>query len=327
MGITSFINDMSSELIYVLLPYKVRNEALVGLLGGLFNGLGSVTKVLFGYLSDKWGKRKPQVILGYLVSSVSKTLIALSSVLLLPLWVVLDRVGKGIRDAPRDALLGKMKERGRAFGIHRAMDTLGALTGSLLALFLFSLLPLDLILLLAGLVSFLSLVPLFFLPEPGSSVRKGFKGGLGFVLPALLLGSASISPMIFISELSDLGIGLYVLYNLFYALSAYFLGKRADRMGYRRVVVLGGILLSLSLLLLYGGSPLSLPLYGVALGALIPSTMARVSSTATGAGAFQTVYGLAILGSSTAVGYLRSLGFPVYPVLSILGLAGALVWR
>lgn len=138
LGLVSFLTDMSSEMILPILPFFITalggTELVVGLIGGLGDSVASVLKVFSGYWSDKSGRRKVFVSSGYLVSSISKLFLAFSTVwqhalILRPL----ERVGKGLRTAPRDAIIADYAEekvRGKAFDLHRALDTGGAVIGS-----------------------------------------------------------------------------------------------------------------------------------------------------------------------------------------------------
>lgn len=341
LGVTSMINDASSEAIYAILPYYVDDPALVGFFGGLFNGLGNALKVFFGYLSDRLGRRKPLVVAGYLLSAVAKTLMAVVSVALLPLMIVLDRLGKGIRDSPRDAILGALKERGYAFGVHRAFDTAGALLGTLLAYAMLSYLgDYRTAMLVAGGISFLTIIPLSLLPSFETERRQeGFVSSLvhlssgvkHFLLPATLFGFAAVSPMLFISgskeSLALNAILLYALYNVFYILSSLYLGKRSDVLGRKRVMVLGGVAMALAYASMYFGLYLAgFVLYGVGVGAFLPAAFAYVGDLSgargTAMGAFQSVYGLAVLVSSTVFGYLLGAfgasAFLLYAVVPIV---------
>ncbi len=352
LGSTSLVNDLSSEAIYSILPYYVNDPTLIGIYGGLFNGLGSALKVFFGYLSDRIGVRKPLVVLGYGLSALAKTLMAVVSLPLLPVMIILDRLGKGIRDSPRDAILGALRERGYAFGIHRAMDTTGALLGTLLAYFLLKHFggEYHLAMLIAGLVGFLTVVILLPLPEFRVEKKKeDFVSSLEhlnapvkhFLLPATLFGATFISPMLFISgakdELAYGAILLYALYNLFYVLSSLYLGKRSDVLGRKRVISLGAISAALAFASMYAATildswilyVLSFTLYGIGIGAFLPAAFAYVGDIAkakgTAMGAFQTVFGLAVLTSSSVFGYLMGvfgnvvfLGYALVPILAVL---------
>ena len=142
LGLVSLLTDASSEMITPLLPAFLTGTlragpAFLGLVEGVAESAATVFKVLSGYLSDRLGRRKPLIVAGYSLSSLSRPLVALATA---P-WHVLavrfaDRVGKGTRGAPRDALLAEVtppSDHGRAFGFHRALDHAGAMLGPLLA--------------------------------------------------------------------------------------------------------------------------------------------------------------------------------------------------
>jgi MFS family permease len=139
---TSFFTDTASEAIYPIMPlYLTRTlggtAMAIGIIEGAAEALNSVLKILSGRLSDRWSARKPFVMAGYGISTLARPLVALATSWLHVLAVRLtDRVGKGIRAAPRDALLASWAEpatRGYVFGLHRSMDHAGAIVGPLLA--------------------------------------------------------------------------------------------------------------------------------------------------------------------------------------------------
>lgn len=142
MGIVSFLNDLSSDMIFPFIPIFLVSElktgaTFVGLVEGIADATASVLKMVSGRLSDLWRKRKPFIVFGYAISAVAKPLLAVAAVPWHVLLVrVLDRIGKGTRDAPRDTLISfsaPKKDVGRAFGFHRGADTLGAALGPLIA--------------------------------------------------------------------------------------------------------------------------------------------------------------------------------------------------
>ena len=175
LGLVSFINDTASDMILPVLPLFIKAIGGAGLAVGIISGLGdsvaSLFKMLAGFWSDKTGKRKPFVFVGYSLSAFCKILFSAAKIW--PQVLALrsfERLGKGIRSAPRDAILAASTEketRGRGFGIHRAMDSGGAVFGSILAFVLFWFFKFSFkhIFLLAGIVSFASLVPLLFVKE------------------------------------------------------------------------------------------------------------------------------------------------------------------
>ena len=142
LGIVSFLTDISSEMTLTLLPLFLTNVLgvampIVGLIEGFAEATASLLKIVSGRISDISGRRKPLTVLGYGISSLMKPLLALAGSWPLVLAVrFADRVGKGIRSSPRDALIAESaapEDRGRAFGWHRAADTAGALVGLSLA--------------------------------------------------------------------------------------------------------------------------------------------------------------------------------------------------
>ncbi|MEI8176898.1 MAG: MFS transporter [Candidatus Omnitrophota bacterium] len=145
LSLTSFFTDISSEIIYPLLPLFLTSVlgagvAFVGLVEGFAETTASMLKLFSGWFSDKLRRRKPFVVFGYTLSSVARPLAALAfapwNILVIR---ILDRVGKGLRNAPRDALIAdscEPREKGRAFGFNRAMDNAGAMIGSLIVFFL-----------------------------------------------------------------------------------------------------------------------------------------------------------------------------------------------
>lgn len=147
LSFTSLLNDISSEIIYPLLPTFLAvvlgsGPTYIGLIEGAADSTASLLKLASGWLSDRWGRRKGLVVAGYSMAAATRPLVAVASA---PWQVLLirisDRTGKGLRSAPRDALLAESSSPtiwGRAFGFHRAMDHLGAVIGPLVAFLLIS---------------------------------------------------------------------------------------------------------------------------------------------------------------------------------------------
>ncbi len=148
LGVVSFLMDVSSETIHSLLPLFLTGTlgvsvAIVGLIDGVAESTAAITKVFSGYFSDRTGKRKPLILFGYGLGALTKPLFAIAGGPVIVLFArFADRIGKGMRGAPRDALVADVTPldiRGRAFGLRQAMDTAGAFTGPLLAIALMSL--------------------------------------------------------------------------------------------------------------------------------------------------------------------------------------------
>lgn len=284
-GLVSFFMDMSSEMIYPLVPIFLNsvlgvNKSVIGLIEGIAESTASLLKVFSGWFSDRIGKRKILLIVGYGISTLSRPIIALST-----LWGHVlafrftDRFGKGIRGAPRDAIIAEStphKDLGRSFGFHRGMDTLGAVIGPAIAFIL--------LLLFTGnyrLVFWLSMIPgmvavliiAFFIKE-----RKSVKGSeyhsikdadtnsnqrnMGaspslkkfdwrfkvFVAIATLFAIGNSSDVFLILKAADTGVKetqipiIYLCFNLVYALTAIPAGILSDRIGRKRIILAGFIL-------------------------------------------------------------------------------------
>ncbi|HEY9148768.1 MAG TPA: MFS transporter [Gammaproteobacteria bacterium] len=272
LGIVSFINDTSSKLIIPLLPLFIGQQGgtglAIGLVAGVSDSIASIAKLLSGYFSDRLQRRKPFVICGYLLSAVAKLLLAFSAswpqTLLLRVG---ERLGKGLRSAPRDALLAAATQqgnRGRGFGIHRAMDSGGALLGTLLVLLLYWFGGWDFqaIFLFAGVLGFISLLPLLKVAEDKVPKPRRTPPGVRalprplkrFLLVAFTYALGNFSYMFFILRAESafearlavaLPLLLYALYQLSYTLFAIPAGRLSDRIGRRRVLLLGYALFSL----------------------------------------------------------------------------------
>jgi MFS family permease len=194
LGLVSFFTDISSEMLYPIIPIFLTAVlgapmSVVGLIEGVAESTASILKVISGWLSDKSGKRKPFVIFGYSLSTIAKPLFAFAAT-----WHfvfaarVLDRFGKGLRSSARDALIADSTEsqyRGKAFGFHRALDSIGAVMGPLITLALLYYLENShrdpgssyrIIFLLAFIPALISvLLLLFFVTEKAGERKEGMK--------------------------------------------------------------------------------------------------------------------------------------------------------
>ena len=269
LGWTSLLNDISSELIMAVLPGFINllggGGLGVGLIGGVEGGTKSILSIFAGHWSDRSGKRRPLVVGGYLVATLAKLGLPFSTIWGHVLGLrLLDRVGKGLRTAPRDALIADStgRNRGLSFGFHRAMDSLGAVLGTALAYLLYRFLTLDLrqLILLGGLIGALALLPLLGVRERGAPPQprplllglRDLSCAFKLRLSAMMLFSmANLSYMFFWLKASrafsgDLSLEIpllsYALFNLSYTALALPAGMLSDRLG-RRGVLLGGYLL------------------------------------------------------------------------------------
>ena len=269
-GITSFLTDISSEMIYPLLPLYLTTQlgaspAIVGLIEGIAESLASLLKVFSGYISDRVQKRKGLAMLGYASSTVGKFLLFLSTSWV---WVlggrVVDRFGKGVRTAPRDALIADStakERRGRAFGLHRALDTAGAVVGVGLAyyflttrqgdykaVFLYSLIPAALGVAVLSLARETKAVKATASERPLSFNWSALPTRLkAFLAVVLLFTLGNSSNQFLLLRAKNLGFPpasvllLYMAYNIIYALFSYPAGRLSDRIGRKSLLVAGYI--------------------------------------------------------------------------------------
>ena len=197
LGVVSFLNDFSSEMIMPILPFFIADlgggDVSLGLIGGARDAIASLLKVPCGYWSDRSGKRKIFATAGYASSAVFKLLLAFSAAWQhVLIFAGLERMGKGIRTAARDAIISESmpNARGKGFGIHRSMDTAGAILGSVVAFLLFFVWEFSFrsIIVAASILALFSLVPLQFVKDkPRAPQSSSLRISLS-ALPARLRG-------------------------------------------------------------------------------------------------------------------------------------------
>jgi MFS family permease len=272
LSLVSLFTDMASEMLYPVMPVFLKHIGfsvlLIGILEGVAEAIAGLSKPWFGKMSDHSGKRLPFVQWGYALSAISKPLMA---VMAYPLWIffarAVDRTGKGMRTGARDALLSDEctpATKGRVFGFHRSLDTLGAVFGPLLALLFLYFYPqqYQLIFLVAFAPGMLAIAATFLIkekkqlpaqpgtPRPGifSFVHYWKKSPAQYkhLVTGLLLFALFNSSDIFLllkmkeSGLTDTAvIAVYIFYNLVYALVAYPAGMLADKLGMKKVLLTG----------------------------------------------------------------------------------------
>ena len=346
LGFVSLLMDISSEMIHALLPLFMvgtlgMSVALVGLLEGLAEATALILKVFSGVISDWFGKRKPLAVLGYGLGAATKPLFALATG---PGMIftarLLDRVGKGIRGAPRDALVADIappEQRGAAFGLRQSLDTVGAFLGPLLAVGLMLLWANDFRAVFAvAIIPAALCVALLVLgvqeperpagaPRVNPISRTNLKRlpraywwvvGVGAVFTL-----ARFSEAFLVLRAEQVGIALalvplvMVAMNAVFSVTAYPFGKLSDRVSHRRLLLAGLAVLVLADVVLaasthWTGLLLGVALWGVHMGMTQGLLAAMVADTApadlrgTAYGFFNLMSGLAMLAASVVAGLL-----------------------
>ena len=335
-GTASFLNDTSSDMIAPIWPtflysYLGLGYLLVGFIDGLALTLTSLSKLGAGYASDKTGKRKRFITTGYFLSMVSRIGFALSTgFVTIAIAKSMDRLGK-IRQPPRDAMVaGAIKEekRGRAFGLLRAMDSAGAVVGSIITFFLFVYLGYIGIILLATVPAALSVIVIavFIKEGRGKNVFKGVSiSSLDLNLKFFFIASTlfalatfSYSFLILFSSTyySEFMLPLlYIVFTITDAASAYPFGRASDKVGRKPILVLGFLFLAITA----GWAHIAtdwftvIPMFvffGLSAGALSPVQTTLVADLveeerrASIIGAFQMVLGITALPAGIIIGWL-----------------------
>jgi MFS family permease len=347
LGLTSLFTDVASEMVYPLVPFFLTiklgaSPAILGLIEGIAESLASLLKVFSGYISDRLKNRKQLTIVGYASSAIGKLMLYVAAGWGMVLGGrVVDRLGKGIRTAPRDAIIADSSaegKRGTAYGLHRAMDTAGATLGVLLAyvfftslaqgeyapVFIWSLVPAS-----------IGVVLLLFVreakPKEGKEAKlPSFRWSVLprklqlFLIVALIFTLGNSSNTFLLLRAKDLGftpataILLYLAYNVVYGLVSYPVGRLSDRIGRKTLLVAGYAFYGLVYL---GFALVNLPsqawilwalfgLYGLYIGftegvekALV-ADLAPADLRATAIGLHATIVGIGLLPASLIAGQL-----------------------
>lgn len=284
IGFISLLTDVSSELIFTLMPLFLTNvlgvaTVVIGLIEGVAESTASLLKLVSGWLSDKLGNRKDLAFIGYALSSLSKPFMLIAGG-----WGTImairfaDRLGKGIRAAPRDALVGDSVDednRGKAYGFHKAMDTSGAALGLILAALIVWLLQREGVamqfdtyrwMIIVGIIpAFMALIFFLFIKEPPKkpveacdvpatlsaeekSLDKRFKI---FMVIMFLFTLGNSSDAFIVLRAQDLGNSvllisiMLIMFNIVYALFSMPAGILSDKLGRRKVIIAGWIIYAL----------------------------------------------------------------------------------
>ena len=353
LGFVSMLMDVSSEMIHALLPiYLVTvlgtSALTVGIIEGIAEATASIIKIFSGALSDWLGKRKFLAVLGYGLAAFTKPIFPLASTVG---WLVaarfIDRVGKGIRGAPRDALIADITPshlRGASFGLRQSLDTIGAFTGPLIAIVLMWLTADDFtaVFWIAVIPAFVSLGLIMFAvrepPRPpelrkvSSPLSRDELGRLGsaywwLVTIATVFTLARFSEAFLILRAQSIGVpialvpAVLVVMNVAYAVSAYPAGVLSDKVGRMTVLIAGFVLLiaaDMVLALVPGlvGLTIEIILWGLHMGftqgllATLVADVAPPELRGTAFGMFNFLGGLALLAASIIAGALWDMTGP-----------------
>ncbi len=268
IGLLSFFGGISQDIFVPILPIYLSsvlglNKAFIGLSEGLVTSGASIFKMIAGFLTDKFGKKKPFIFLGYLFSLIARPLLSFTTAGATVLGLrFLDGVGKGMKDSPKDALIADSTERstrGKSFGIARTLDTFGSVAGPLI---LFGLLyflknnslEYHIILVITAVPLFITLTILKFKVKETITKDINIKPSASFALPQnfyiflaimVLFSLGNSSDAFLILRAQNIGVTLlaipliYALFNFVYASASIPLGSLSDRIGREKVIILG----------------------------------------------------------------------------------------
>jgi MFS family permease len=344
LGFVSLFMDVSSELIHALLPVFIvgtlgAGAVWLGLIEGVAEATACIVKVFSGALSDRWGKRKPLLLLGYGLAAITKPLFPLAgSMATVFLARFIDRIGKGIRGAPRDALVADcttLQQRGAAYGLRQSLDTVGAFIGPLLAIALLFAFASDIraVFWIAVIPALIAVGILWFaVKEPTHAATPSKRMGdlrprdlprSFWVLAAVaaFFTLARFSEAFLVLRGSALGLPIVwtplvlVVMNIAYMASAYPVGRLADRLARVHLLMVGGIVLVIANLVLAWAATPVLALAGAALWGLhmgftegvfasMIADAAPVDLRGTAFGVFNLLRGLLLLLASVTAGVL-----------------------
>jgi len=345
MGWVSFFNDIASEMVYPIVPiflttFLGASVAIVGVIEGIAESTAALLKVFSGWLSDKFQKRMPFISSGYSLSAFSKLLLGLAySWPIVLIARFLDRFGKGIRTSARDSLIAEScsaNERGKSFGFHRALDTLGAVFGSLGAILFLTIFKNNL-----RLTFYIAFIPaligiillLVFVKEKKKKalcaselrlrwrdVNPSFKIYL-FINIIFFIGNSSDTFLILRAQ--NLGLAIkttifaYVLFNITYSLLSIPAGIIVDKIGAKKVIITGLFIFSI-VYFFFGFINSSMfiwllfPIYGIymalteGVGKAYISLLVPVEKSGTAFGIYQTAIGICSFFASFIAGLMWS---------------------
>lgn len=373
LGVVSFLTDVSSEMVFPIIPLFLSSilgagKEVIGLIEGVADSIASLLDIFFGYWSDRSGRRKDFVIAGYGLSSVLKVGLVFASA-----WQHIlvirgtERIGKSLRTSPRDAIIAQStneKNRGKAFGLHRAMDTLGAFVGPAVAFSVFTFFgesepSFRLIFMIALVPAFLAVVAItFFVKEPKGAAKAAEKKPRfweslrmldsrykAFLKISCLFSLAYFSFALLIVRAGEIGLGAqdalvaYLAFNGVYFLASMPIGGLSDRIGRKPIIAAAFVLYGLICVGFIAAGELwqvvaLFALYGVFVAADESVNKAYISDITSdktrgiALGAYSSAVGAAYLPANALFGIIwATFGTPVAfgSAAAVAGLAGLLM--
>jgi MFS family permease len=266
-GLTSFFTDTSTKMVYSVMPLFLlsigASKTTISLIEGIAESTASLLKAISGYWSDKIGKNKPFMIIGYGITAIITPLYALARIPILILFFrFFERIGKGLRAAPRDSLISgsiKKNEAGKTFGFQKAMDNSGAIVGPLIAFLLLSIFPLNYsyIFLLATIPAILGVLTIIIFIKEAKAEKKETTNKISlkllpkkfyfFLIIIFVFTLGNSADALLLVKTSETGIDksyipfVYMIFNTVSVLLAIPIGKLSDRIGREKLIILGFI--------------------------------------------------------------------------------------
>ncbi|URW80927.1 MFS transporter [Xiashengella succiniciproducens] len=266
-GLTSFFTDTSTKMVYSVMPLFLlsigASKTTISLIEGIAESTASLLKAISGYWSDKIGKNKPFMIIGYGITAIITPLYALARI---PIQILFfrffERIGKGLRAAPRDSLISgsiKKNEAGKTFGFQKAMDNSGAIVGPLIAFLLLSIFPLNYsyIFLLATIPAILGVLTIIIFIKEAKAEKKETTNKISlkllpkkfyfFLIIIFVFTLGNSADALLLVKTSETGIDksyipfVYMIFNTVSVLLAIPIGKLSDRIGREKLIILGFI--------------------------------------------------------------------------------------